>query len=358
MRPGHDDIHVREMVPLVSPRTLKEELPVTPRITEGVDSARDVVQRILRKEDPRLLVVVGPCSIHDPDAAFEYAERLNEVRLKYQERLFLVMRTYFEKPRTTIGWRGLINDPHLDGSFDMVTGLRRARALMLKITEMGLPVGTEMLDPVTPQYFADLISWAAIGARTTESQTHRALASGLSMPVGFKNSTDGGLQIATDAIVSARHTHSFLGVDEGGQCCVVKTTGNPDAHLILRGGRSGPNYDRSSVEGAAAQMQAAGLDPAILIDCSHANSAYDERQQEVVWENVIRQRTDGDSAVAGMMVESNLMGGKQSISRDLSALRYGVSVTDACVDWETTERMLCYADTQLREVQGAALLVG
>lgn len=335
-----EDRHVRETAPLIAPRALKETLPANRAAEETVIHARAVIERIARREDPRLLVVVGPCSIHDPRAAQDYAALLNRVRPRYEDRLFIVMRAYFEKPRTTIGWRGLINDPHIDGSFDMATGIQRARELLLHITETGLPVATEMLDPITPQYFADLVSWAAIGARTTESQTHRALASGLSMPIGFKNGTDGAPQVAIDALVSAAHPHSFLGVSQDGGCCVVQTTGNPYGLLILRGGRSGPNYDADSLAAAARRLTAAGREPSLMIDCSHANSGYDCNAQVAVWQRVIAQRAAGNTSIVGVMVESNLVAGKQSIPADLADLRYGQSITDACVDWETTERML------------------
>jgi 3-deoxy-7-phosphoheptulonate synthase len=333
------DLHVRELAPLPSPRALRNALPASAASTETVARSREAIRRILRGEDPRLLVIVGPCSIHDPVAALDYAQRLRKAADRFGDRLLLVMRTYFEKPRTTIGWRGLVNDPHLDGSFDMATGLHLARELMETITGMGLPVATEMLDPITPQYFADLVSFAAIGARTTESQTHRALASGLSMPVGFKNGTDGGVQVAVDALISAGHPHSFLGVGEDGQCCVVKTDGNPDTVVILRGGKcSGPNYDEASVCSAAEQVRRAGSERkhALLVDCSHANSGYDPCAQKEVWRNVVEQRARGRRALAGLMAESNLLPGKQSLGPAPAMLRYGVSVTDACLGWDDT----------------------
>lgn len=260
-----------------------------------------------------------------------------------RDQIVIVMRAYFEKPRTTIGWRGLINDPHLDGSFDMNEGLRRARELLLHINDMGLPTATEMLDPISPQYITDLISLTAIGARTVESQTHRALASGLSMPVGYKNSTDGNVQVAINAFLSAQRAHSFLGIDRDGQSCVVRTTGNPDGMIILRGSSAGPNYDAATVARTEQAMKAAGLMPAILIDCSHANAGGDHTRQPLVWSEVLREHIASSNAVIGMMVESNLYEGKQSIPADRSQLRYGVSVTDACVGWETTEQMLIEA---------------
>lgn len=334
------NLHVQEMTPLSAPRVLKSQLPLTDAIAETVFEAREVIKRIMRKQDPRLLVVVGPCSIHDPAAAFTYAEKLYRMHLEMRDRLFIVMRTYFEKPRTTTGWRGLINDPHIDGSFDMAAGLRIARDLLLQINRIGLPTATEMLDPISPQYISDLVSMTAIGARTTESQTHRAMASGLSMPVGFKNSTDGNVQVAINSFVSARHRHSFLGIDEDGVSCVVRTRGNPDGFMILRGSRTGPNYDSETVAHTEQQMRAADLPAAIMIDCSHANAQGDYTRQELVWNTVLEQHLRNHDSVIGMMVESNLHEGKQPIPADLSQLRYGVSITDGCVGWETTERML------------------
>ena len=337
------DLHIAGLSPLISSGQLKELLPVTPAVGRTVVAARQAIRDIITGQDARQLVIVGPCSIHDVTGALAYAERLNTLRQRYVERLCIVMRTYFEKPRTTIGWRGLINDPYMDDSFAMEEGLRRARALLLSINSLGLPTAVEMLDPVTPQYFADLVSWGAIGARTAESQTHRAMASGLSMPIGFKNGTDGNLQIAVDALLSARAPHSFLGIDPDGRACVVKTTGNPDGMLILRGGASGTNYHATAVLEAQAKLRAAHLPTAVVIDCSHANSRYDPAEQELVWKTTIRDRELTARAVVGLMVESNLYGGKQPLPHDLSQLQYGVSVTDGCVDWATTERMLGYA---------------
>ncbi|NJK79626.1 MAG: 3-deoxy-7-phosphoheptulonate synthase [Chloroflexaceae bacterium] len=344
-----ENLHVREFVPLFSPHELHQQLPLSETAARTVVEARRTIQRIMQKQDPRLLVVIGPCSIHDPTSALEYAERLYEAHQRFSDRLFLVMRTYLEKPRTTTGWRGFLNDPHIDGSFDMATGLRRSRELLLKINALGLPTATEMLDPISPQYLNDVISFAAIGARTTESQTHRALASGLSMPIGFKNNTDGNTEVAINAMISMRNPHSFFGIDQTGRACVVKTQGNPDGIIILRGSRAGINYDRASVAQAEAQMQAAGLSPALMVDCSHANAQADYTRQELVWNTVLEQRLDHDHAVIGMMVESHLHDGKQPIPEDLSQLRYGVSITDACVGWETTERMLAHAHTALTE---------
>ena len=341
------DLNITDMIQLTSPRAFKAELPMTEAANRTVVEGREAVKRILRKEDRRLLAVVGPCSIHDPRAAREYAGRLNVLRQELADRICVVMRVYFEKPRTTVGWKGLISDPHLDGSDDMATGLRLARQLLLDINQLGLAAGTEMLDPITPQYNSDLISWASIGARTTESQTHREMASGLSMPVGFKNSTAGDLQVALNAMESARHAHSFLGIDQEGRTCLVRTKGNPWGHLVLRGGSAKPNYDAESLADAAGQLRKAGLDPVVLVDCSHANSSKKHERQEEVWQDLVKQRVGGNQDLIGMMVESNLEEGNQKIPGDLKDLRYGVSITDACVGWETTERMLREAYEQL-----------
>ena len=346
------DLNIRDMLPLISPRALKAELPMTETANRTVVEGREAVKRILRKEDHRLLVIVGPCSIHDPEAALEYAGRLNALHQELADRLCIVMRVYFEKPRTTVGWKGFIYDPYLDGSDDMATGLRVARQLLIDINDMGLPAGTEMLDPITPQYHADLITWSAIGARTTESQTHREMASGLSMPVGFKNSTEGNLQVAINAMESAFQPHTFLGIDQDGQTCVVRTTGNPWGHVVLRGGHARPNYDAQSLEDAEQRLRKAGLEPVLMVDCSHANANKKYELQEVVWNDLVQQRVAGNQHLIGMMVESNLEAGTQKIPADRTQLRYGVSVTDPCVDWETTERMLRHAHAQMSEANG------
>src|SRR6266496_3534313 len=273
------NLHVKEIVRLLPPRALKQEFPMTERANQTVVEGREIVKRILRGEDPRLLVIVGPCSIHDVDGALEYAQRLDRLREELAGQLCVVMRVYFEKPRTTVGWKGLINDPHLDGSNDIESGLKKARRLLVQITEMGLPAATEFLDPIVPQYIADFVSWAAIGARTTESQTHREMASGLSMPVGFKNATDGSLQIAIDAMHSARTSHSFLGIDQDGFTSVVRTAGNPDGHVVLRGGRLRTNYDAESIREAADRLEKAGLPEVLMVDCSHANSGKQHARQ-------------------------------------------------------------------------------
>ncbi len=335
-----ENLNVLELTPLVTPHTLKSELSASPSTLQHVLESREAIRNIISGTDPRLLVVVGPCSIHDPKAALEYAERLARLRQKVKDRFLILMRVYFEKPRTTIGWKGLIYDPHMDGSADIACGLRAARRLLLDINAMGVPTATEMLDPIVPQYTADLVSWVAIGARTTESQTHRQMASGLSMPIGFKNGTDGNVQVAIDAMESARNPHSFLGIDEGGQIAIVRTSGTQWGHLILRGGKAGPNYDASSIQDACQRMTARNLPPAIMVDCSHGNAGKKFAAQEKVWNDVLAQRAAGNRAIIGMLVESNLFEGSQPIPRNLADLRYGVSVTDECVGWETTERML------------------
>lgn len=341
-----DDIRIREFTPLVSPVTLKQEFPMTAESHTTVVTSRETISGILERKDRRMLVIVGPCSIHDEAAALEYAQRLKELGEKVRDTLYLVMRVYFEKPRTTVGWKGLINDPWLDGSNDIVSGLRKARGLLLKITGMGVPAASEMLDPITPQYIADLVSWSAIGARTTESQTHREMASGLSMPVGFKNCTDGGLDTAINAIIASAAPQSFLGIDSHGRTCIVQTTGNPHTHLVLRGGAR-PNYDSVSVMEALELLRKKNLPEVIMIDCSHGNSRKNHRFQSVVWQDAINQRMDGNGAIVGLMLESNLYEGNQENTSRLSTMRYGVSITDACISWETTERLILSAHEHL-----------
>ncbi|HMO65767.1 MAG TPA: 3-deoxy-7-phosphoheptulonate synthase [Verrucomicrobiota bacterium] len=348
--PITENLRVAALSRLITPRQLKERTPASPAALRSVITGRRTIGRILRGEDPRLLVVVGPCSIHDVASAREYAGRLAALRAELGDRLELAMRVYFEKPRTIVGWKGLINDPHLNGSYDIETGLGRARELLRQVNELGLPAATEFLDPIVPQYIADLVSWAAIGARTTESQTHRQMASGLSTPVGFKNGTDGGLQIALDAMLAARQPHSFLGIDEDGITSVVRTTGNDCGHVVLRGGKAGTNYDHESTPTAVAALETAGLPRGLMVDCSHANSAKQHLRQEEVWHSVIAQRVAGNTALIGLMVESHLLEGSQPLG-DPAALRYGVSITDACLGWETTERMLRHA---YRELGGGA----
>ncbi len=334
------DLHVKEIVRLLTPRELKAQSPTTAAANAHVARSRERVIRILRQEDPRLLVVIGPCSIHDEKSALDYAARLNALREKFAGRMEIVMRVYFEKPRTIVGWKGLINDPHLDGSQDIETGLKIARRLLLQITGMGLPAATEFLDPIVPQYIADLITWAAIGARTTESQTHREMASGLSMPVGLKNNTDGSLQSAIEAMGAAQHPHSFLGIDQDGVTSIVRTAGNPDAHIVLRGGRAQTNYDAESIRAAEDKLKSENLPPVLMVDCSHANSEKQHARQEDVWRSVIQQRVGGTRSLIGLMVESNIHEGNQPIPKNPAELRYGISITDSCIGWETTERML------------------
>lgn len=342
------DLHIESYTKLMEPKKLVQQIPLTQKARATVISGREAVKQILEKKDNRLLIIVGPCSIHDEEAAIDYATRLNNLRGRVKKTLSLIMRVYFEKPRTNIGWKGLINDPCLDGSCDISEGLQKGRRLLAQIAEMGLPAATEFLDPITPQYVADLVSWAAIGARTTESQTHREMASGLSMPVGFKNSTDGSLSAAVNALLASRTGQSFLGIDENGRTCVVKTTGNPYNHVVLRGGKR-PNYDPISIEDARLQLIDKNLPEAIIVDCSHANSRKMYQGQPNVFKNVVNQYIGGSDAISGLMLESNLAAGNQKYNGDLSALKYGVSITDECIDWETTESLLLWADEVLAQ---------
>ena len=343
-----ENLNVLELAPLVTPAELKRECPASLDILKTVIDARAVIRRILAGEDKRLMVIAGPCSIHDPVAAIDYARRLKALSDEVADTLFVIMRVYFEKPRTTVGWKGLIYDPLMDGSADIAFGLRTARELLLYINALGLPAGTEMLDPIVPQYVADLVAWTAIGARTSESQTHRQMASGLSMPVGFKNRTDGDVQVAIDAIKAARHPQSFLGIDGDGRTVIVRTAGNHGGHMILRGARNKTNFDSQSVALVAGHMQASGLRPSILVDCSHGNANKRFEKQELAWNDVLDQRANGIQAVVGMLLESNLFEGNQKILENSSALKYGISVTDECVGWETTERMLRHAVDVMR----------
>ncbi|HEY3853514.1 MAG TPA: 3-deoxy-7-phosphoheptulonate synthase [Verrucomicrobiae bacterium] len=341
------DIHVKQIVRLSSPRAIKADLPATETSNATVVAGRETIQRILGQEDPRLLVVIGPCSIHDTKGALDYATRLAKLRQEYRDTMEIVMRVYFEKPRTTIGWKGLINDPHLNNTHDIETGLRIARKLLLEITEMGLPTATEFLDPIIPQYIADLVSWAAIGARTTESQTHREMASGLSMPVGFKNATDGSFQIAIDAMGAARNPHSFIGIDQDGATSIVRTTGGAVGHVVLRGGRLRANYDAASIGEAEAALAKHGLPRVLMVDCSHANSGKLPARQEEVWRSVIEQRIAGTRSLIGLMVESFIEDGSQPFPKNPAELRYGLSITDGCIGWDTTARMLEWANRTL-----------
>jgi 3-deoxy-7-phosphoheptulonate synthase len=354
-----NNLHVLDSEPLLSPDRIKAELPITETTAELVYRVREQIRSILHGRDSRVLVIVGPCSVHDPAAALDYAERLLGLAKKYENELLVVMRVYFEKPRTTVGWKGLINDPHLNGSHDISAGLHIARKLLLDLASLGAAAATEMLDPIIPQYLADLVSWTAIGARTTESQTHREMASGLSMPVGYKNGTDGGLGAAINALIAASRPHSFLGIDGGGRVAIVRTTGNPDGHIVLRGGHGGPNYSPEHVASAGAELRKAGVQTRLLIDCSHDNSGKSHLRQPDVLEEVGRQLSHGARHVLGVMIESNLVGGRQDLRPGLSRkdLVYGQSITDACVDFKSTEEMLARLAHAVRVSQSTAVAI-
>jgi len=335
-----DDLRITGLRPLISPAVLAYYLPLSETASEVVSAARGQADSILRGHDDRLLVVVGPCSIHDPDAAMEYARNLKAEADRLKDDLLIIMRVYFEKPRTTVGWKGLINDPNLDDSFDINHGLRIARKLLLDLANMGMPAGTEFLDTISPQYIADLIAWGAIGARTTESQIHRELASGLSMPVGFKNGTGGSIQLALDAIRSASRPHHFLSVTKQGVSAIVSTSGNDSCHLILRGGKSGPNFEKDAIDNACAMLREQGLVESVMVDCSHGNSMKDYRNQPLVANALCKQISEGSKAVTSVMIESNLVEGNQPLTEDKSALVRGKSITDACIGWEDTVTVL------------------
>ena len=345
-----DNVNVSGMEEMPTPEAVKARVPLSPRAAETVSQGRATVRDILDRKDHRLFVVVGPCSIHDPRAALEYAGRLVRLAERVRDTLYVIMRVYFEKPRTVAGWKGFINDPHMDDSFRIDEGIVRARELLARFAEMGLPAGSEALDPLSPQYLSDLIAWYAIGARTTESQTHREMASGLSAPVGFKNGTDGGLEVAVNAIRSAARPHSFLGINQHGRPVIVRTTGNRHGHLVLRGGGGRPNYDTVSVRLAEGALAGAKLRANIVVDCSHANSLKDHTLQPLVFHDCSHQVQEGNRSIVGLMVESNLGAGSQSIPADLRELKYGVSVTDPCVDWATTEETLLRARDELAPV--------
>ena len=335
-----DNQHVIDIKPLPSPRTIKSTLPITDQAAALVVETREAIRQILHGQDrDRLVVIVGPCSIHDPEAAYEYAVKLKPVADELRDRFLIIMRTYFEKPRTTVGWKGLINDPHLDGTCDIATGMELARTILLRINQLGLPCATELLDPISPQYIADLISWSAIGARTTESQTHRELASGVSMPVGFKNGTEGSLQVAVNAMTSARASHHFVGINADGQTAIIKTMGNPDRHIVLRGGGGKTNYENEQVAKAEAAVASEGIARPVMIDCSHDNSRKDHTRQGLVARDVLRQFREGRQSIMGFMLESNLNPGKQAWEEGV-ALLHGVSITDACLGWDETEQLL------------------
>ena len=335
-----DDLRIKGLNPLISPAVLAYYLPLSEQAAEVVASARAQADAILRGDDDRLLAIVGPCSIHDPQAALEYAAKLKAEAQRLEKDVFIIMRVYFEKPRTTVGWKGLINDPGLDDSFDINHGLRVARGLLLELATMGVPAGTEFLDTISPQYIADMIAWGAIGARTTESQIHRELASGLSMPVGFKNGTGGSIQIALDAIQSSSRPHHFLSVTKQGVSAIVCTAGNESCHLILRGGKSGPNYEKPEVEAAAAMLRDKHLPASVMIDCSHGNSLKNFKNQPLVAKNVAAQIASGSRVITSVMIESNLVEGNQDLAKDLTTLTRGQSVTDACIGWEDTVEVL------------------
>jgi len=345
-----NDLNVASNETLITPEQIKLEIPLTERAQRTVSAGRQVVRDILDGKDHRLFVVVGPCSIHDIKAAHEYAERLKVLAEEVSDTLYLVMRVYFEKPRTTVGWKGLINDPYLDDSFKIQDGLHIGRKLLLDLAEMGLPTATEALDPISPQYLQDLISWSAIGARTTESQTHREMASGLSSAVGFKNGTDGGLTVAINALQSVSSPHRFLGINQQGGVSIVTTKGNAYGHVVLRGGNGKPNYDSVSVAICEQELKKASIKPNIMVDCSHANSNKDPALQPLVMDNVANQILEGNQSIVGLMVESHLGWGNQSIPKDLQQLKYGVSITDACIDWESTEKTLRSMHGKLKDV--------
>ena len=342
MQPEHaqlDNLNVEQQEVLITPEELKSKLPVSENVRLAINGYRETVRNIVDRRDSRLLVVVGPCSIHDVDAAKDYAQRLKTLSAEIADQVFIVMRAYFEKPRSTVGWKGLINDPYLDDSFKVAQGLHIGRQLLLDLSEMGLPLATEALDPITPQYLQDLISWSAIGARTTESQTHREMASGLSCPVGFKNGTDGSLGVAINALQSVANPHRFLGISPEGQVSVVHTKGNAHAHIVLRGGSAGPNYSAEHIANCEAALAKLDLTQSIMIDCSHANSNKDHRQQRNVVDAVNAQLDAGNRSITGLMIESHINAGNQSIN-NAGGLNYGVSVTDACIDWPETEELL------------------
>ncbi|MES3040753.1 MAG: 3-deoxy-7-phosphoheptulonate synthase [Pseudomonadota bacterium] len=344
------DLNIRSIDVLITPEELKRELPLSTAARATVVEGRQVIRNILDGKDHRLFLVIGPCSIHDIKAAHDYAQRLKGLAAQVSDTLYLVMRVYFEKPRTTVGWKGLINDPRMDDTFRIEEGLHVGRKLLIELNEMGLSCATEALDPMSPQYMHDLIAWSAIGARTTESQTHREMSSGLSSPVGFKNGTDGGLKVATNALLSVQNPHSFLGIDNQGKVAVINTTGNQYGHVVLRGGDGKPNYDSVSVALAERELEKAKAPMNIMIDASHANSNKDPSLQPLVMDNVANQIVEGNKSIVGMMIESHIKYGRQDIPKDLSQLVYGQSVTDGCIDWETTEKAVLSMHAKLKDV--------
>ena len=346
-----EDLNIVSSSRLITPEAFKQALPASERARTSVIEGRETVKRIIEREDKRLFIVIGPCSIHDPDAAIDYGKRLKALADQVEETLYLVMRVYFEKPRSTVGWKGLINDPHMNGSFEIEEGLHIARKLLIDLAELGLPLATEALDPISPQYIQDLISWSAIGARTTESQTHREMSSGLSCAVGFKNGTDGGLGVAINALKSVVHPHNFLGINSEGQVSTVSTAGNRYGHVVLRGGNGKSNYDSVNIARCEKALLDAGVCPHIMVDCSHENSQKDPSLQPLVAENVTNQILEGNQSIIGLMIESNIHFGNQPIPENLDDLKYGVSVTDGCIDWETTERSILDMHRKLLTLQ-------
>lgn len=344
-----NNLKVSAITPVIAPADLRQVFPLSDKNREFVSKSRQQINEILHRRDNRLMVVVGPCSIHDPDAAVEYAQRLSTLSQKVSDQLLLIMRVYFEKPRTTVGWKGLINDPDMNGTHLISKGLGIARGLLSRITALEIPVANEMLDPITPEYVADMISWGAIGARTTESQTHREMASGLSFAVGFKNGTDGNLQIAIDAMKAAQHPHSFLGINREGRTSIIQTTGNPDVHIVLRGGSHKANYHPEDIQITEEILKKNSLFPTIMVDCSHGNSNKDYNKQAEVLDSVVGQIENGNRSISGVMIESYLEAGNQKIQTDQIQLKYGVSITDACIDWATTERILLDAHKRLKQ---------
>ncbi|EJD6500072.1 3-deoxy-7-phosphoheptulonate synthase [Providencia rettgeri] len=334
-----NNVNIQDEQVLITPESLKQKYPLSHSSLHAIATSRQVIADIIHQRDPRLLVVCGPCSIHDVDAAIEYGERLKKLAEELSDSLYIVMRVYFEKPRTTVGWKGLISDPFMDGSFEMEKGLHIARDLLTSLVNMGLPLATEALDPNNPQYLGDLFSWSAIGARTTESQTHREMASGLSMPVGFKNGTDGSLSTAINALKAAAMPHRFMGINQSGQVCLLHTKGNSNGHVILRGGKK-PNYEAEDIAACEVEMKKAGLAPSLMVDCSHGNSNKDYRRQPQVVDSIIEQIVNGNESITGIMLESHINEGNQTSEQERDMMKYGVSVTDACINWQTTETVL------------------
>lgn len=344
------NVRIREFEKLISPLEIQQKDPLPSMAEEIILNGRSHFCNIMRRKDPRFLVISGPCSIHDPQSALEYAKKLKQLSLKYEDKIFTMMRVYFEKPRSTVGWKGLIYDPDLDGSNKMQKGLTMARRLLIQINEIGIPIATELLDPITATYISELVSWAAIGARTTESQTHRQMVSGLSVPVGFKNNTDGNLKVAIDAMAASKYPHSFLGIDDDGQISIIHTKGNPDTHIVLRGGASKPNYHMEDIEDCETLLKKHNLDPAILIDCSHQNSKKDCNRQFLVVRDIMAQKKFGNQSIFGLMLESHLLQGKQTF-QSTESLNYGVSLTDACIGWQETETIFEYIYQNIKNTE-------